>query len=211
MKIVRLGLNAFGPFSGRQLDLSTGRQGLHLIFGANEAGKSSALRALRQALFGIPVRSEDDFLHPYAKLRIALELEHSDGTRLNFIRRKGRINTLRDGDDQDVIEAGGLDRFLSGMGPDLFNAMFAMDHGGLVQGGREIVRGQGDLGQILFAAGSGIADLHQVRGDLKAEADWANEVLLPEPVDRVYVNGPSYIRGAQPLEITFRQRMEPKE
>jgi len=47
--------------------------------------------------------------------------------------------------------------------------------------------------------------------DLEAEADWANEALLPEPVDRVYVNGPSYIRGAQPLEITFRQRMEPKE
>lgn len=47
--------------------------------------------------------------------------------------------------------------------------------------------------------------------DLEAEADWANEVLLPEPVDRVYVNGPCYIRGAQPLEITFRQRMEPKE
>ena len=46
--------------------------------------------------------------------------------------------------------------------------------------------------------------------DLAAEADWANEILLPEPVDRVYVNGPSYIRGAQPVEITFRQRMEPE-
>jgi len=44
--------------------------------------------------------------------------------------------------------------------------------------------------------------------DLNQEADWANGELLAEPVDRVYVNGPSYIEGAQPLEITFRERME---
>ena len=44
--------------------------------------------------------------------------------------------------------------------------------------------------------------------DLDREADWAHEVLLTEPVDRVYVNGPSHIRQAQPLEITFREKME---
>jgi len=46
--------------------------------------------------------------------------------------------------------------------------------------------------------------------DLHQEADWANEALLAEPVDRVYVNGPSHIEGAQPLEIAFRQLMEPQ-
>ncbi|MDY6874703.1 MAG: site-specific DNA-methyltransferase [Chloroflexota bacterium] len=46
--------------------------------------------------------------------------------------------------------------------------------------------------------------------DLGQEADWANgeDGLLTEPVDRVYVNGPSFINWAQPLEITFRERME---
>jgi adenine-specific DNA-methyltransferase len=43
--------------------------------------------------------------------------------------------------------------------------------------------------------------------DLHQEADWANETLLTEPVDRVYVNGPSHIADAQPLEITFREKM----
>lgn len=43
--------------------------------------------------------------------------------------------------------------------------------------------------------------------DLHQEADWANQALLTEPVDRVYVNGPSHIEGAQPLEITFREKM----
>lgn len=44
--------------------------------------------------------------------------------------------------------------------------------------------------------------------DLEQEADWANEAMLTEPADRVYVNGPSYINNAEPLEITFRDRME---
>ena len=47
MKILELRLTAFGPFTGRVLDLSSGNQGLHVIFGPNEAGKSSALRAFR--------------------------------------------------------------------------------------------------------------------------------------------------------------------
>jgi adenine-specific DNA-methyltransferase len=44
--------------------------------------------------------------------------------------------------------------------------------------------------------------------DHDAEAIWAAETVLTEPVDRVYVNGASYIRGAEPLEIAFRTRMD---
>jgi len=44
--------------------------------------------------------------------------------------------------------------------------------------------------------------------NLEQEADWANEALLTELVDRVYVNGPSFIDKAEPLEITFRTRLE---
>ena len=46
MKILRLDLIACGPFSGMSLDLSNGNEGLQLIYGPNEAGKSSALRAI---------------------------------------------------------------------------------------------------------------------------------------------------------------------
>jgi adenine-specific DNA-methyltransferase len=46
--------------------------------------------------------------------------------------------------------------------------------------------------------------------DLEREADWANgeDGLFTGPVDRVYVNGPSFIQQAEPLEIVFRERME---
>ena len=47
--------------------------------------------------------------------------------------------------------------------------------------------------------------------DLEAEAHWATGTLLDPPADRVYVNGASFIRGTQPLEIVFRDRMDPQD
>ena len=56
MKLLTLDLRAVGPFSGAVLDLSAGEHGLHLVYGPNEAGKTSALRALSYLLFGFPHR-----------------------------------------------------------------------------------------------------------------------------------------------------------
>ncbi len=171
MKIIRLDLTAFGPFTDKSLDLGAGNEGLHIIYGPNEAGKSSALRALRQMLFGIPARSPDDFLHPYAKMRIGGTMRKKDGREISFVRRKGRANTLRDSADAEQIEESLLHSFLSGADENLFAAMFGIDHDGLVQGGEEIIRGGGSIGQILFAAGSGISGFRTVQSELEAEAD----------------------------------------
>jgi adenine-specific DNA-methyltransferase len=45
--------------------------------------------------------------------------------------------------------------------------------------------------------------------DLNQEAGWLNAELPARSFDRVYINGPSHVEKAQPLEITFRDRMEP--
>jgi ABC-type hemin transport system ATPase subunit len=45
MKLARLVLQAFGPFTGKVIDFAGHGTNLHLIYGPNEAGKSSALRA----------------------------------------------------------------------------------------------------------------------------------------------------------------------
>ena len=47
MKIIQLNLLAFGHFTDTHIDLSNGEEGFHIIYGPNEAGKSSALRALQ--------------------------------------------------------------------------------------------------------------------------------------------------------------------
>jgi uncharacterized protein YhaN len=164
-------LTAYGPFTDTTLDLSAGREGLHVIYGPNEAGKSSALRALRRLLYGIPERSTDDFLHPYAKMRIGAAIQSGSGEVLEFIRRKGRTGTLRAADDQTVIEDSVLDRFLDGVDGSLFETMFGIGYADLVRGGREIVQGGGNLGQVIFAAGSGITNLREVQTELRSEAD----------------------------------------
>ena len=171
MKILEFRLIAYGPFTDRIIDLSSGKQGFHVIYGLNEAGKSSALRALRNLFYGIPERSTDDFLHPYGKMRIGAVIQSGKGDVLEFIRRKGRRNTLRSGDDKTVIEESLLNKFLSGVDADLFVTLFGIDHGDLVRGGKEIIRGGGSMGQVIFAAGSGVSNLRDVQEHLKSQAD----------------------------------------
>jgi uncharacterized protein YhaN len=176
VKILRFDLLAFGPFTEVTLDLAAGEHGLHLLYGQNEAGKSSALRALRQLLYGIPERTADAFRHPYDKLRLGARLRHSEGSELAFLRRKARINPLRGPDDRTVIDPHELDRFLGGVDQALFEALFGIDHATLVHAGKEIVQGGGHLGQMLFAAGSGVADLRAVQDGLQSGME---ELFVP--------------------------------
>ena len=62
MRLARLELRAYGHFGGFALDFGDG-SGLHLIYGDNEAGKSTTMRALGSLLFGYPHQSVDTFLH----------------------------------------------------------------------------------------------------------------------------------------------------
>jgi uncharacterized protein YhaN len=171
MKILRLDLIAYGPFTDTVIDFAAGRQGLHIVYGPNEAGKSSALRALRHLLYGIPERSQDAFLHPFAKMRIKAVLQSDRGDVLEVIRRKGRGSTLRAADDKTAIEETELQRFLNGVDADLFATMFGIGYEDLVRGGREIIQGGGDLGRLIFAAGSGASNLGAVLDELQADAD----------------------------------------
>ena len=170
MKILALHLRAFGPFTDERLDLSAGEQGLHLIYGPNEAGKSSALRAIEQLFFGIPANSSDNFIHPYPKLRIGAALRTRDGKQIEVVRRKGNKNTLRGPDDQTPFDEAELGRLLGGLDRDAFTTMFGIDHERLREGGENIAQGGGSVGQSLFSAGAGISNLRAVREGLEGDA-----------------------------------------
>ena len=171
MRILELALQAFGPFTDVTLDLSGGSEGLHLVHGPNEAGKSSALRGLRQALFGFPVQSPDDFLHPYKKFRVGMRLRDDEGRELAFVRRKGSRETLLAEDGSTPLPDDTLDRLLGAMTEAEFGRRFALDHDELVAGGKSILDGAGELGQLLFQAGGGLRDLLEVRRDLDRELE----------------------------------------
>ncbi len=171
MRFLRLDLKAVGPFTNTSIDLSTGAYGLHVIHGPNEAGKTSTLRALSYLLFGFPQRLPDDFLHPYAQLRVGALLRHSDGEELEIVRRKAIKDSLRGGDDASVVAPERLSRFLGGIDQEGFEALFGIDHARLARAGEEIRTGQGRLGELLFAAGTGLAGLRDVQKQLESRID----------------------------------------
>ena len=96
MRVDRLDLLAYGPFTEKSLNLADGGSGLHLIYGDNEAGKSTSLRAFIALLFGIQPRTHDNFLHSNQQLRVGGKLTLSDGRSIEFVRRKGAKGTVLD-------------------------------------------------------------------------------------------------------------------
>ncbi|HQL91293.1 MAG TPA: AAA family ATPase [Syntrophales bacterium] len=170
MKILELDLRAFGPFTDVRLDLAEGHDGMHILYGPNEAGKSSALRALKCLLYGIPKNSADNFIHENKTLRIGGRLRNADGAEFAFLRRKGNKDTLLNTEGVPVDERT-LDRFLHGVTEETFGLLFGIDHEALVRGGRNILAGKGETGQSLFAAGSGGANLRAVLEAIENDAD----------------------------------------
>ncbi len=171
MKLLSLNLKAVGPFTGVVIDFSEGTHGLHLVYGPNEAGKTSAMRALSHLLFNFPHVSADDFVHPYDQLRVGGRLRHSDGDELEILRRKGTRNTLRTADDASPVTDERLNRFIGGINKDTFEALFGIDHERLARAGEEIRTGQGRLGELLFAAGAGLAGLRRAHETLQKGLD----------------------------------------
>lgn len=169
MKILNLHLIAFGPFTGLNLDFTGNQTDMLIIYGPNEAGKSSSLRALTGWLFGIEHNSPDNFIHDFQQLKIGGTLRNSAGQELAFIRRKGRANTVLTPEgnplDDDILK-----NYLHGIDRQVFQSMFGIDHHALVSGGEDILRGGGELGQSLFAAGLGTAGLREVIQELEVKA-----------------------------------------
>jgi uncharacterized protein YhaN len=171
MRILSVKLSKFGPFLEQRFDFRQAGRGLHLIYGPNEAGKSSALRGLRYFLFGFPPRSQDDFVFKTSQYRIHASLESTRGDVLECIRRKGMKETLRAGDDKAVISDDTLRAFMGGLSEEQFKQLFGLDHQLLDEGGRLIALGKGHLGEALFAAGAGLAGLRRLTSQLDERKD----------------------------------------
>jgi uncharacterized protein YhaN len=160
MRLNRLDLTRFGKFTELSLTFpapAAGGPDLHVIYGANEAGKSTLLEGWLDLLFQIPVRSGMGFLHPYATMQLGAALE-IDGQVHEVLRIKKRENALLDASGAPLGEAllqGGL----RGLDRAAYAAMFSLNRQTLDEGGESILASKGDLGELLFQASAGLTDL----------------------------------------------------
>ena len=170
MRFQRLRIPAFGPFTNLDLAFPAEDRDLHLIYGENEAGKSSLLRAIRDLLFGIHGQSPDNFLHDYRNLLVLGEIENQAGEQLVFQRRKGNRNTLLDRDGNPLPDHA-LWPFLGGIDQAYFSAMFGLGGRELREGARQLLRGEGEIGTALFSASLGGTPIQRVLDALVAESE----------------------------------------
>jgi uncharacterized protein YhaN len=169
VRLLSLDLIAFGPFAGQALDLSA-RGGLDVVYGPNEAGKSTSLRAIRGLFFGIEERTGDDHRHDRKDLRVGARLEGESGETLSIVRRKGRKSTLQTPSGEAVDDAR-LSRMLAGVSEQVFGTMFGLDHRTLREGADALLAGHGGVGESLLEAGLGARGLRRMLTTLRAEAD----------------------------------------
>ena len=171
MRLKKLDLLRYGRFTDTSFEFPQAERDFHVIFGPNEAGKSTTLSAIEDLLYGIPARSPYNFLHSYESMRVGALLEDG-GKQLEFQRRKTRRGAIV---GTDGIELAGneleLAPFLGGTDREFFSRMFNLSHSRLAEGGRAILDAKDDVGQLLFAAGTGLANFRDRLRQLESESN----------------------------------------
>ena len=170
MRIDAFNLGRFGPFTDVNLDFSQGDHGLHVVYGGNRAGKSSSLRALQAALFGIDARTEDNFVHQYSALRLGMTLRNAAGESMTFVRRKANKNALRDAAGRTPLPVDALQPFLCGVDAEEFKRVFTLNQPRLQTGARQLLDDDADrLAAAIVGAALGVNDLRRVQQRLDQE------------------------------------------
>ena len=169
MKIRQLHINRFGHFS--ECDLVFPGDGLQVIYGPNEAGKTTLLEFLRGLLFDFPARTPYDFGGQGEMAGVAT-LELRDGRAVELRRRKGnkdKVAIKLDGQPTDLDDAGWL-RLLDHADRGLFESVFAFGLDQLSQG--EATLKHESLQSALFGGSlGGTSSPDKVVAELSRQAD----------------------------------------
>ncbi|KRG16629.1 hypothetical protein ACA30_00400 [Virgibacillus soli] len=171
MKIKSLSIYGYGKFTGFEWNAIGS---LQVVYGRNEAGKSTMMSFIHSILFGFPARQsaqlryEPKYSHVYGG-KIVIETE-TDGEVVIE-----RLNGKAGGEVQVQFEdgtIGGQDRLiqlLAGMNKSLYQNLFSFD----LKGIQDVQRMQGmEIGRYLLAAGTfGTDQLLSVEEELKKQSE----------------------------------------
>jgi uncharacterized protein YhaN len=168
MRLRSLDLERYGSFTSKRLTFRTDAL-LHVVYGPNEAGKSTCLSAIADLLFGFQKSTVLDFLHVSKDLLIGATVAREDGTALTFRRRKGYKRTLIDSHGEELADDA-LVPFLGGISREVFLRAFGLNAATLRASAKELGDSDGDLATALFTAASGLRGFSDLRSQLDADA-----------------------------------------
>lgn len=170
MRLNRLDLIRYGRFQDHALDFGAADQGgpdVSVVYGANEAGKSTAFMAWLDFLFGFQGASPYAFRFERRDLLVGAELETPDGPQV-LRRSAATAGSLTDANGHLVAEER-MARWLRGLDREAYRTRFSLNDHILREGGADIARAQGDLGQLLHVGASGVAGLARALAEIEAE------------------------------------------
>ncbi|MEX1663120.1 AAA family ATPase [Thioclava sp. 15-R06ZXC-3] len=174
MRLNRLDLIRYGRFKDAEIVFPRPVEGVPdvtVIFGPNEAGKSTAYHAFLELLFGFKGGA-----HPYAfkfersDLLVGAELDLPGRGTMALHRNSKRTQSLLDAQNRPINEAI-LSGALHGLSRETYEERFSLNEKGLREGGERIAGAQGDLGQLLHAGLSGLTGMAQTLDALAERAD----------------------------------------
>jgi uncharacterized protein YhaN len=150
---------------------------VHIVYGPNEAGKSTALAAIGDLLYGFPNVSHYNFSNERVPLRLGAEIISRDGQRLAFhrVKSRGLAKTLKTPDDEQLPD-NALLPFIGQVDRRMFVNAFGLSTEALRLGSRAMLDQEGEIGAALLGAASGVGDLQALQKRLEDEAD---EIFRP--------------------------------
>ena len=172
MRIRKLELVRFGMFSDRSFNFGPRPENgsdIHIVYGANEAGKTTAMEGYLRLLYGFPLREPFAYFHDRSNLLVRGEVE-LNGRLRSVSRLPTRKNTLVDEFDTALRESLFQD-VLQGLGVSEYRKLFCLNDETIEAGGNEIVSGQGDTGKLLFGAKAGISAVSEILDRISLQAD----------------------------------------
>ena len=141
----------------------------HIMYGPNEAGKTTTMEAALRLFYGFPLREGYAFKHQRSNLQVSGQLE-IDGQLRRFTRLPKRSGSLVDEAGTALPETA-LSAHLAGLSKEDYRKLLCLDDETIERGGEEIAQAHGDIGRLLFSAAAGVADLSTVLADVREEAD----------------------------------------
>lgn len=160
MRIRKLILDRFGLFTDKVLDFGEtfdGQPDFHVIYGSNEAGKTTLMEGYLRLLYGFPNQDPYSYKHERKNLKVTMRFD-VNGQEHVLSRLPNKSASLVDENESSLSETG-IQQYIAGLSQDNYRNLLCLNDDTIEKGGQDIVASRGETGRLLFSASAGLSDL----------------------------------------------------